>query len=144
MKEVFHIYREGGKTKASALLAFIDTLEDGGYTITVEGVGKRKIQAQNSYLHVLFTIAAKMMNAEGFGDGRQLTKDRVKAYAKVSELYPMQDVVFPGGVVKQVWKDTHELTKEEAMETIDWVIRHFAEEHGIILPHPGEQIQLAA
>lgn len=43
-----------------------------------------------------------------------------------------------------MWKDTHELSKEEAMETITRVIAHFAEEHGIILPEPNEQIRIAA
>ena len=42
----------------------------------------------------------------------------------------------------QVALDTRELDKEDAQLTIDRVIGHFAE-LGIVLPMPGEQMQLA-
>lgn len=143
MKETFTILKEGGKTKGAALRAYMDSLEDGSYFVSVEQATKRKTQAQNSYLHVLFTIAAKELNRAGYGSGLQWTKERVKAHCKKVELYPVEDVMLPGGEVTQVWKDTHELSKEEAMETIDRVIRYFAD-LGIILPEPNEQIRIAA
>lgn len=143
-KDSFTIVKEGHKVKAAALRAHLDSLPEGAYHVTVEGAAKGKTLAQCSYLHVLFTIAAKEMNKEGFGDGRQWTKERVKNYCKMAELYPMEDVMFREGEVRQVWKDTRDLTKEEAMETIDRVIMHFADEHGIILPHPNEQLHIAA
>lgn len=142
--EVFTVIKKGGIIKGAALRAHLDSLPNGSYFVQVEEATTKKTTNQNGYLHVLFTIAAKMLNREGFGDGRQWTKERVKAYCKMSELYPMEDVLLPGGVVRQVWKDTRELTKEEAMETIDRVIMHFAEEHGIRLPAPNEQLELAA
>jgi hypothetical protein len=141
--DVFTILKEGGKVKAAALRAHLDSLPDGSYFVNVEQATKRKSQAQNSYLHVLFTIAAKELNREGFGDGSQWTKERVKAHCKREGLYPMEDVVMPGGVVGQVWKETRDLSKEEAMETIDRVIRYFAE-WSIVLPEPNTQLQLAA
>lgn len=143
-KDTIHIIKEGGKIKAAALRAHLDALPDGGYAVTVESGEKRKTQAQNSYLHVLFGIAAKAMNEAGYGSGLQWTKERVKAYAKRMELYPVEDALLPTGEVVQVWKDTHELSKDEAMETISRVIAHFADELGIILPAPNEQLQLAA
>ena len=141
MKDTFTILKERGRVKAAALRAYLDSIDDGTYMVTVEQAKKRKTQEQNSYLHVLFTIAAKEMNKEGMGDGTQWTKERVKAHCKRSELYPMEDALLPGGEVVQVWKDTHELTKEDAMITIERVIRYFAE-LGITLPFPNEQLQL--
>lgn len=143
MQATYAIVKEGGKVKAAALRAHLDTMPDGSYFITVEEVKNKKSVPQNSYLHVLFTLAAKMMNKEGMGDGTQWTKERVKAHCKREGLYPLEDVVMPGGVVTQVWKDTRDLSKEEAMETIDRVIRYFAE-WGIVLPEPNTQLQLAA
>ena len=139
--DTFTILKEGGKVKAAALRAYLDAMDDGSYMVSVTKATKRKTTAQNSYLHVLFTIAAKEMNREGFGDGRQWTIERVKAHCKREELYPMEDALLPGGEVVQVWKDTHELSKEDAMETIDRVIRYFAELN-IYLPEPNEQITL--
>ncbi len=143
MKETFTIRKENGAIKAAALRAHMDSLPEGSYFVTVEGADKKKTTAQNSYLHALFTIAAKELNREGFGDGTQWTCDRVKSHCKRHQLYPMVDVLLPSGVVEQVWKDTRDLTKEDAMETITRVIQHFAE-WGIILPEPNEQLRIAA
>lgn len=141
--ETYTIVKEGGTIKSAALRAHMDALPDGSYFVSVEQVTKRKTHAQNGYLHVLFTIAAKELNKEGFGDGTQWTKERVKAHCKRAELYPMEDALLPNGEIIQVWKDTRDLTKEECMETIDRVIRYFAE-LGLVLPRPDEQLQLAA
>lgn len=143
MQNTYAIVKEGGKVKAAALRAHLDTLPNGSYFITVEEVKNKKSIPQNSYLHVLFTLAAKMMNKEGMGDGTQWTKDKVKTHCKQEGLYPIEDAVLPGGEVVQVWKDTRDLSKEEAMETIDRVIRYFAE-LGLVLPEPNEQLKLAA
>lgn len=143
MKATYAIVKENGQVKAAALRAHLDTLPDGSYFITVEEAKNKKTRPQNSYLHVLFTLAAKMMNKEGMGDGLQWTKERVKAHCKREGLYPVEDVILPDGEVAQVWKDTRELSKEEAMETIDRVIRYFAE-LGLVLPEPNQQLKLAA
>lgn len=95
-KDTYFIEKDHGTIKGSALRAYLDALPDGSYAVTVGPSSKRKTTAQNSYLHVLFTIAAKEMNREGFGSGLQWTKERVKAYAKKMELYPVEDVVLPG------------------------------------------------
>ena len=139
--DTFTIVKERGKVKAAALRAHLDSLSDGSYFVTVESTEKRKTTAQNSYLHVLFTIAAKELNREGYGDGRKWTKERVKAHCKKIELYPVEDAMLPGGEIVQVPKDTRELSKEDAMVTIDAVVRYFAE-LGIVLPEPNEQLQL--
>lgn len=143
MQATYAILKEAGKVKAAALRAHLDTMPDGSYFVTVEEARNKKTPPQNSYLHVLFTIAAKMMNQEGLGDGLQWTKERVKAHCKRAGLYPLEDALLPGGEVVQVWKDTRELSKDEAMETIDRVIRYFAE-IGLILPEPNEQLRIAA
>ena len=139
--DTFTILKEHGNVKGAALRAHLDALPDGSYTVTVATDAKRKSTSQNAYLHVLFGIAAKAMNAECMGDGQQWTKDRVKAHCKRMELYPVNDVLLPGGEIVQVPMDTHELSKEDAMITIDRVINYFAE-LGIILPSPNEQVEI--
>ena len=140
--DTFTIVKERGKVKAAALRAHLDSLSDGSYFVTVDGAEKRKTTAQDGYLHVLFTIAAKELNREGFGDGRRWTKERVKAHCKKMELYPVEDAMLPGGEIVQIPKDTRALSKQDAMITIDNVIRYFAE-LGIVLPEPNEQLQLS-
>ena len=74
MSEERHtIRKEGGRIRAASLRAVFDALPDGVYTIPSPKRASRKTVKQNSYLHVLFTIAADMMNREGFGDGKRWT-----------------------------------------------------------------------
>ena len=80
----------------------------------------------------------------GLGDGRQWTKDRVKQYAKAVEIYPVEDMVLPGGEVIQVAVDTRDLNQLQASETIERLIQHFWEEFEIRLPGPNEQMEIAA
>lgn len=110
-------------------------------TFTVERTTDKKSAKQNSYLHVLFDIVARTLNSEGMGDGNPYTKDRVKALCKAEGLYPVMDVVKPGGEVVQIPKETRDLTREEAAQTIDNVIRYWAE-CGIVLPPPGQQTEI--
>lgn len=140
MKDSFFIAKEDGRIRAGALRAYLDALPNGSYKITVSSTSTKSTK-QNSYLHVLFTIAAKHMNLEGYGSGMYWTGERVKLYAKLNELYPMEDALLPGGEVVQIAKDTRDLDKEEINSTIDRVIRHFAE-LGIVLPEPQEQTKL--
>lgn len=122
-----------------ALLMFPDN-EPLEFTVQKQKV--RKTQSQNNWLHKLFEFAADEMNKAGFGDGVPWTKDRIKYYCKQVGLYPTFDMVLPGGVVTTMCLDTHELDKEQTMETIDKVLRHFADEHHIYLPEPGEQQEM--
>lgn len=105
--------------------------------LTVRKAGRRTTP-QNSYLHVLFGIAAQALNDAGFGDGRPWTKERVKELMKQEKCYPVIELVMPGGDVREFAKDTRELDKEEAGDTIERVIQFFAM-YGIELPAPGEQ-----
>ena len=105
--------------------------------LTVGPVKVRKSTAQNSFLHVLFRIAAKELSDLG----TPWTPEEVKSYCKAAKLYPMEDRTLPGGEIVQVAKDTAPMDKEDTMLTIDRVIAHFAE-MGIILPEPGHQLEL--
>ena len=106
--------------------------------LTVKEWRPGKSTRQNSYLHVLFGIVARTLNADGMGDGSHYTIERVKAYCKAAGLYPTEDFVTPDGEVVQTVKDTRDLDKGETASTIDSVIRHFAE-WGIVLPEPNQQ-----
>ena len=135
------IIKEGGRIRAASLRALLDTIPDGAYTVTVKRATGKTVK-QNNYLHVLFTVAAQMLNDAGFGDGTPWSKDKVKAYCKKEGLYPMEELVMPGGVVVQVPKYTRELDDLETSATIDRVIDHFWEEHRIALPPPNAQVEL--
>lgn len=142
MQQKFTIQKAQGKVKGAALRAYLDTLPDGSYSVVVKKERRSKSLPQNSYLHVLMGIVAQEFNKEYLGDGRQWTIERVKDYCKREGLYPMEDVLLPGGVITQMPKATRELDKDEMGYTIDNLIRHFAEEFGIILPQPHEQVNL--
>lgn len=134
---------QNGRLKAASLVAIMKSEEEGTvFEFTIRKAGRRKTQDQNSYLHVLFTIAANEMNKSGFGDGQPWTKERVKMYAKQAGLYPIIEMVKPGGEIIQLAKDTRELDKDDARETIDRVLMHFADEFGIYLPEPGQQVDM--
>ncbi len=138
-------YFDGKNLKAGSLAALVKSEPaNTPWEFTAKVCKNRKSIPQNGYLHVLFTVAANAMNEAGFGDGNKWTKDLVKYYCKQAGLYPIFDMTLPTGEVKQFAKDTRDLDKDEATETIDRVIRHFAEEHHIILPSPNEQMSLAA
>jgi hypothetical protein len=131
---------EHGKWHGKALRAALDACEPGQYAVEIKRHSGRKTTHQNSYLHVLFGIVADTLNAEGMGDGKRWTVERVKEWCKAQGCYPVEDLTVKGHTV-QVVKPTRELDKEEAMMTIDAVLRYWAE-MGIVLPEPGEQMEM--
>ena len=140
MSTTLHIHRKAGKWHGAALRAFLDTQPDGQYAVTIKRTRGRKTTPQNSYLHVLFSIVADTLNAEGMGDGARWTTERVKEWCKAQGCYPTDELTVKGATVHVV-KPTRELDKEEAMVTIDRVIQYWAE-LGIVLPEPNEQMEM--
>lgn len=136
----YYIHKEGGRIRAAALRAHLDSLPDGSYKVTVKR-STTKTTPQNNYLHLLFDIAARAMNEECMGSGEQWTAETVKAYAKAEGCYPMVDRMLPGGEIRQMPKDTRDLDDLEAGQTIERVIAHFAE-LGIVLPEANRQEEL--
>lgn len=135
---------DGARLRASSFSAEVKSYPVGTpLEFTVRKARKPKTTPQNRYLHTLFSIAAKEMNSAGFGDGTPWDKEKVKAYAKHVGLYPMVELHCKG-VVIHVPMSTRDLDKEEAMLVIDRTLRHFADEHGIYLPEPGEQLTIDA
>jgi hypothetical protein len=129
----------GGRLRAASFSAAVRSWPEGtNLEFTVREATKQKTTPQNAYLHVLFRLAARSM-AEL--TGQNCTLEMVKAYAKVQGIYPARDMVLPDGEIVQVPIDTRDLSKEDAMITIDRTIAHFAE-LGIILPEPGEQMRI--
>jgi len=140
MTTTLHIHKKAGAWHASALRAFLDAQPDGQYAITIKRTTGRKTTPQCAYLHVLYRIVADTLNAEGMGDGKRWTVERIKEWCKAQGCYPTEDLQVKGATV-QVVKNTRELDKEEAMMTIDNVIRYWAE-LGIVLPEPNTQTEL--
>ena len=139
MSDPIYINKTNGAWKASALRALMDAAPDGQYAVTFKRHSGRKSTPQNSYLHVLFQIVADTLNAEGMGDGERWTKERVKDWCKAQGCYPTHTLRMKG-VDVEVAIPTRELTKEDAMITIDRVMQYWAE-MGIILPEANHQLQ---
>ena len=135
---------DGSRLRAETFRAAVLSFpKDTPLEFTVRKARKPKTTPQNRYLHQLYSMAAREMNSSGFGDGTPWDTEKVKAYAKHVGLYPMEEM-HCNGVVINVPMGTRDLDKEDAMLVIDRVLRHFADEHGIYLPEPGEQLTLAA
>lgn len=133
---------DGTRLRAEAFAAAVKSYPIGTVLkFTVCKYTPEKTVNQNSYLHVLFTIAARALNADSMGSGEQWTAEMVKDHCKQAKLYPVVDRLLPGGEVVQVTLDTRHLNRDQMAETIDRVIRYFAE-LGIILPEPREQQSL--
>jgi hypothetical protein len=66
--------------------------------------------------------------------------EKVKEWCKAQGCYPTETVRLKG-VEVEVTKQTRELSKEDAMVTIDRVMNYWAE-FGIILPAPNEQLEI--
>jgi hypothetical protein len=139
MGEPIYIHKSNGAWKASALRALMDAAPDGQYKVTFKRHSGRKTLPQNAYLHVLFQIVADTLNAEGMGDGERWTKERVKDWCKAQGCYPTHTLHIKG-VDVEVAIPTRELSKEDAMITIDRVLQYWAE-FGIVLPEPNHQLQ---
>ena len=130
---------DGVRLRAEAFVAAVKSWPVGTVLkFTVDKYTPEKTKPQNGYLHALFTIAARALNKDAMGSGEQWTASMVKELAKRERLYPLIDRVLPGGEVVQIVLDTRNLNMEQAAETIDRVIRYFAE-LGIVLPEPRQQ-----
>jgi hypothetical protein len=140
MTPTLHIHRKDGNWHAAALRAYLDAQPDGQYKVTVKRTTGRKSTQQCAYLHVLFRIVADTLNAEGMGDGSKWTTEKVKEWMKAQGCYPTETVRLKG-VDVEVVIPTRDLSKEDAMITIDRVMQYWAE-FGIVLPSPGEQTQM--
>jgi hypothetical protein len=138
MSDPIYINKSHGAWKATALRALMDAAPDGQYVVTFKRHSGRKTTSQCSYLHVLYQIIADTLNAEGMGDGEKWTKERVKTWCKAQGCYPTHTLRMKG-VDVEVAIPTRELTKEDAMITIDRVMQYWAE-MGIILPEPNSQL----
>ena len=130
---------DGVRLRAEAFVAAVKSYPIGTVLMfTVCKYTPEKTVNQNSYLHVLFTIAARALNKDAMGSGEQWTPELVKDHCKQAKLYPVVDRLLPGGEVVQVTLDTRHLNLEQMGQTIDRVISYFAE-LGIVLPEPREQ-----
>ena len=134
--------KTNGRLRCETFRMAFDSMPEGAklrLTIVEDTPGKSV--PQNNLLHHIFRLVAKALNDAGFGDGRTYTMERVKALCKQEGLYPLIDLVKPGGEVVQVPRDTAELDKLETSETITRCIAYFAD-MGIHIPEPGTQTDL--
>lgn len=108
------------------------------FTVCKAGAVKRS-NPQNDYMHWMFTFIAKEMTK---ATGQEFTKDEIKEWLKYEEL--RYEKVLQDGEVMTMMKGTSELSKEECTAFIDRCILRMARDHKIIVPLPGEQMQIAA
>ena len=110
-------------------------------TVTIKRTTGRKTTPQNSYLHVLFSIVADTLNAEGMGDGAKVDDGAREEWCKGAGLLPDRRAYGQGRDGPCGEADKELADKEEAMVTIDRVIQYWAE-LGIVLPEPNEQMEM--
>jgi len=139
-------YHYGTKTPEGKLMAgtfrqAFDAIKPGPVRLLIEADIPRKSAPQNNLLHHLFRVIAGELNREGMGDGHQWTVGRIKTYCKGAGLYPMAEVLMPGGELIEVPKDTAELDRQEISDTIDRVRVHFFD-LGLDIPERGDQMEL--
>ena len=141
MKKELFIRVTGGKVtreheKISIRNAFND-LSDGLYLMKIEPKNKRSL-AQNDYLHWMFTLIQQGFYQIGYREVK--TADDAK--------YIMKDMFLKvwiengtGGKI-QIVKRTRDLTKELMSIFIDECIQFAAENLNVVIPSPGEQVDI--
>jgi hypothetical protein len=116
------------------LLKAFRSLKPGRYRNDLFSTNKRSIN-QNSYVHVVFTLAQKGLYELGYD--WILTMDHTKKFYK--EMFLTVDKVNQKtGEVKPFVRGTSELSKEEMGEFIDKVRDHQLEWAGVYIPPPSE------
>lgn len=105
--------------------------------IVIEKLSAKRSNAQNSYLHALFTMYSIAM-IDYTGD-RDYTPAFIKNICKTEYLTKDKINEGTGEVIGKYVKDTSTLSKEEMSTFYDQIIQGAAEKHNIILMYPNEK-----
>lgn len=141
MKLPVHYGRmEDGKLHCQSLRLALAELDGEAVEFTVCKAGTvKRSNPQNDYMHWMFQFIADKLTEK---TGEKFTKSEVKEWLKYEEL--RYERPSPDGEVMTMMKGTSDLSKEEATHFIDRCIRRMSKDHKIIVPLPGEQMQIAA
>ena len=100
--------------------------------IKISKLGASRTTQQNRYLHVIIKILADYLGYD---------KDEMKEMIKYKFLLKTKVIEETGEELEYVGK-TSKLNKEEFSELVEGMKRWSAEGFGVVLPDPGEQLEM--
>lgn len=108
-------------------------------SITIKRIKSKRSLNQNNYIHLLFTIFAKELTSL---TGTNYSPETVKNMCKLK--FALIDVVDEktGEVIGQDLEATSKMSKSRCSEFTEDIIRWAADQFGIILPYPNEQVEI--
>ncbi len=113
-------------------------IEDGRYHLKIDNVNKRSLN-QNAYFHSLLPAIMQGLHGVGYTE----IKDIYDCKAVLKAILLKRKITNPvSGDVIEIVKDTHTLTTIEFAQFIEEVLQWSSMYLGIVLPTPGEQIEL--
>ena len=122
----------------SVFLSDIEKLKDGEYIVSVEKKKKKRSIDQNAYIHALFTLLKDSLNELGNSFTMEQVKEMMKFKFLLVEMYNKDT----GALIGSRIRGTSELTTWELNEFFEKIIAYAADEFGIILPYPNEQLRI--
>ena len=122
----------------SIFLSDIEKLKDGEYIVSVEKKKKKRSIDQNAYIHALFTLLKDSLNELGNSFTMEQVKEMMKFKFLLVEMYNKDT----GALIGSRIRGTSELTTWELNEFFEKIIAYAADEFGIILPYPNEQLRI--
>jgi hypothetical protein len=136
-KEFFVTMRDGQVVNRNTLKEQILSLPDGKYIFKIEDKSVRTSQ-QNRYMHLMFSMIQK-----GFYDiGYREVRNAEDAKYIMKEMFLKYTVDNGTGGKIQMVRRTRDLTKEQMAEFIDECIQFAAENLGVVIPAPNEQVKM--
>ena len=137
--EFISIVKDGrlGRITANRIAKELQGHEGKRVLITIDKCSAKRSNAQNAYLHLLFTLLTDELNALGNSFKMLEVKSLMKTKFLLIDVVNEETVE----VIGERIKGTSECNKEEISEFIENVIR-WAAELQIVLPYPNEQLNL--
>jgi hypothetical protein len=133
---IIHI-RDGKITNKETVRNLFNSLNDGRYVVKAEKSNKRSLP-QNAFLHgVMIPMVYEGLKDAGFDEVR--THDDAKVIIK--ELF-LKKKVTNGSETFEVTRGTHELNTKEMNDFISDVQRWASEYLGIVIPDPGQALEI--
>ena len=137
------VFDANGKLQARAFENALDSFRSRRVPVvlTIEEDKGKRTDPQNNYYWLCLTMMGDGLKELGW-EPKKCTKDAV--HDMVAREFLTVDEPGLGGVLLRRVKSTTELNVKEFVEYMDHVIQYAAENIGVELPQPGEQMELAA
>ncbi len=132
-----------GKLQASAFVAALNAFRSrrAAVVFTIEEDRGKRSLPQNNYYWMCMEIVGNGLADLGW-EPKECTKEA--AHAMMAQEFLTVDAPGIDGVLLRRVRSTTELDKKEFSTYMEHVIRYAAVNVGVILPAPGEQMELAA